>query len=192
MGLDMYLNKMPRYKYATANDVYAVESYLDWKKAKKDKSPYANCTFYEWCHMDKPSKEHIDFYSKYYEKKYSEWDIEKKYGHMGIIDNVAYWRKQNAIHRWFVDNIQDGEDDCMYHAEVTKNDLRELLSLCQRVLLDNSLANDLLPTQGGFFFGDTTYDEWYLQGIQETVDQIYKIFNTTDFEKEMIYYRSSW
>ena len=37
MGLDMYLNKMPRYKGATANDVAAVENYLDWKKAKKEK-----------------------------------------------------------------------------------------------------------------------------------------------------------
>ena len=33
MGLDMYLNKMPRYKNATARDVAAVENYLDWMKA---------------------------------------------------------------------------------------------------------------------------------------------------------------
>ena len=27
MGLDMYLERMPRYKKATANDVYAIENY---------------------------------------------------------------------------------------------------------------------------------------------------------------------
>ena len=26
--------------------------------------------------------------------------------------NVAYWRKFNALHNWFVNNIQDGKDDC--------------------------------------------------------------------------------
>lgn len=35
MGLDMYLNRMPRYKKATASDVSAIENYLDWQKAKK-------------------------------------------------------------------------------------------------------------------------------------------------------------
>lgn len=192
MGLDMYLNKMPRYKDATASDVAAVENYLEWIKAKEEGSEYANCTFYDFCHMDEPSQEHIDFYSKFYEHKYSDWDTEKKYGWSRIMDQVAYWRKQNAIHRWFVENMQDGEDDCDYHAEVTKEDLRDLLNLCNRILHNKSLASELLPTQGGFFFGETAYDDWYMDGIQYTADKIYEIFNTTDFEKEMIYYISSW
>ena len=25
---------------------------------------------------------------------------------------VCEWRKANAIHKWFVDHVQDGEDDC--------------------------------------------------------------------------------
>jgi hypothetical protein len=25
---------------------------------------------------------------------------------------VAYWRKANAIHSWFVQNVQDGVDEC--------------------------------------------------------------------------------
>ena len=180
----MYLTKMPRYKDATAKDVYAVENYLDWMKAKENNSPYANCTFYEWCHMDMPPQEYIDFYSKYYEYA--------GYGMYQIMKRVAYWRKQNAIHKFFVDAIQGGEDDCDYHSEVTENDLRELLNLCTRVLANHKLANVLLPTQGGFFFGAEEYDEWYFQGLQDTVDQIYQIFNTTDFNKEMVYYRSSW
>ena len=180
----MYLDKMPRYKDATARDVYAVESYLDWQQAKKNGSSYADCTFYEWCHMEEPKQEYIDFYSKYYECT--------EYGFYRIAKKVAYWRKQNAIHQFFVDLVQDGEDDCRYHSEVTEEVLRELLSLCHRVLLNKKLASVLLSTQGGFFFGDTTYDEWYFQGIRDTIDQIYQILNTTDFEKEMVYYISSW
>ena len=33
-----------------------------------------------------------------------------------IIESVGYWRKANHIHKWFVDNVQNGEDDCKeYH-----------------------------------------------------------------------------
>src|SRR5210317_2053350 len=30
----------------------------------------------------------------------------------GVTEEVGYWRKANHIHKWFVDNCQDGEDDC--------------------------------------------------------------------------------
>lgn len=29
-----------------------------------------------------------------------------------IVEEVAYWRKFNALHSWFVDNCGNGEDDC--------------------------------------------------------------------------------
>ena len=28
---------------------------------------------------------------------------------------VGYWRKANAIHKWFVDHVQNGQDDCGQH-----------------------------------------------------------------------------
>ena len=30
----------------------------------------------------------------------------------GIEFNVGYWRKANAIHNWFVENVQKYDDDC--------------------------------------------------------------------------------
>ena len=32
---------------------------------------------------------------------------------------VAYWRKANAIHSWFVENCQDGVDECQYSNEIS-------------------------------------------------------------------------
>ena len=29
-----------------------------------------------------------------------------------VVEEAGYWRKANAIHRWFVENVQDGKDDC--------------------------------------------------------------------------------
>ena len=50
----------------------------------------------------------------------------------------------------------------------------------------------LLPTQGGFFFGGTEYDNWYMRGVEDTIDILTRVLETTDFEKEMVYYVSSW
>jgi hypothetical protein len=135
MGLDMYLNRMPRYRGATADDVDAVESYLDWIAAKANGSENANCTFEEWCGRKKaPSQSYIEFYADFYKAYYSEWDTEHKCPWTRIHEQVGYWRKANQIHNWFVKNIQDGVDDCNYHREVTEEDLNELLDICKRVL----------------------------------------------------------
>ena len=49
-----------------------------------------------------------------------------------ILQEVGYWRKANAIHNWFVENIQKGEDDCKeYYVPYEK--LVELLKICKEV-----------------------------------------------------------
>ena len=226
MGLDMYLNKMPRYKGVTVKQISAIENYFDWVKAKEDGKDYANCTFKEWCGCDLsdlPSIEAIEFYRQFYENKYSVWDTAHKYGFVRIMEQVGYWRKANAIHNWFVDHVQDGEDDCDYHQEVTQGVLYDLLTACETVLAscemeegkikngytfkngeeianfvegkyvkDTNVAEKLLPTASGFFFGSTDYDEYYIEDIKSTIDIVTRVLETTDFEKEMLYYVSSW
>ena len=109
---------------------------------------------------------------------------------------VGYWRKANAIHKWFVDNCQDGQDDCKRYY-VRKDKLKELRELCKNVLDKSDLnienpetANTLLPTQGGFFFGNTDYDEYYCSDIKSTlkiIDYCLSLDEGWDF-----YYHSSW
>ena len=223
MGLDMYLERMPRFEYATAKDVSAVEDYFDWKRAKEEGSEYAQGSFRDWANKDTPPKKYRDFYKEFYKTTYSEWDTEHKYPWTRIMEQIGYWRKANQIHNWFVENVQDGEDDCCYHNEVTKEILEELLDTCQRVLdscemidamvntgfeyhnrkktiimeegkivADPSVAEELLPTTCGFFFGGTDYDEYYVDDIKHTIDVITKVLETTDFETQMVYYVSSW
>jgi len=104
---------------------------------------------------------------------------------------VAYWRKSNQIHNWFVENVQDGEDDCGEYY-VARESLETLLSICREVLADNSKADELLPTQGGFFFGGTDYDEWYFQGVEYTVTRLERILKDPVFNKMEFYYHASW
>jgi hypothetical protein len=103
---------------------------------------------------------------------------------------VAYWRKSNQIHAWFVENCQNGEDDCR-EAYVSREQLTELIDLCKRVLADHSLAEELLPSQAGFFFGSTEYDEWYFGDIEQTVTMLEAVLRETP-EDWNFSYQSSW
>lgn len=53
---------------------------------------------------------------------------------------VMYWRKANAIHGWFVKNIQNGVDDCG-HYEVESKHLRALQAVCLDVLSQAELVD---------------------------------------------------
>jgi hypothetical protein len=102
---------------------------------------------------------------------------------------AGYWRKANQIHAWFVKNVQKGVDDCGdYH--LTRDDLRQLRDTCTQVLADPTKAEELLPTQRGFFFGGTDYDEYYLADLENTItiiDRALSLHDQWDF-----LYHSSW
>ena len=140
-----------------------------------------------------------------------------------IIEEVMYWRKANAIHKWFVDNCGDGEDNCQ-EIYVSRNSLKRLLDICEtiiekcplvkgevkngetydaktkkwipnmydgKVLTNIEVAKELLPTQEGFFFGGTDYDEYYMDDIVRTRDILKKELEA-DEDWGSYYYEASW
>jgi len=184
MGLDMYINKIKRFKNATLKDVYAVDSMISLIDYRKRHPEYKG-SFSDWCGQDEePSQEMMDFYSAQIK--------DDEYGYPHCYEQVAYWRKANAIHNWFVKHVQGGEDDCDVHREITAEDLLSLCNLCMIVKKEPKMAKTLLPTRSGFFFGDTEYDDWYMEDIDNTIEQIEKILEETDFSTEALYYVSSW
>jgi hypothetical protein len=102
---------------------------------------------------------------------------------------VGYWRKANAVHKWFVDNVQGGADECQ-KSPVSREDITQLRDICQKIIDDSALASKLLPTQEGFFFGNTDYNDWYIEDLKETVkicDTALSLPNQWE-----LYYQSSW
>lgn len=111
-----------------------------------------------------------------------------------VVDiQVGYWRKANAIHDWFVNNCQGGEDDCR-KVHVSRESLIELRDACQEVLNSKSnkdVAEEFLPTASGFFFGGTEYDEYYWEYVESTVTLINTLLITIPETWDFIY-QSSW
>lgn len=72
-----------------------------------------------------------------------------------VIYEAMYWRKANAIHAWFVKNVQDGEDDCG-HYYVSIEDLTKLRDICAAVIENTKLKSGSIKigevsTNGGEF-----------------------------------------
>ena len=61
-----------------------------------------------------------------------------------------------------------------------------------KIIANPEIAQRLLPTTGGFFFGSEEYDQYYMDDIDETIKQLTDILHNTDFEKEIVFYHSSW
>ncbi len=97
---------------------------------------------------------------------------------------------QIKYHIWFVDNVQNGEDDCNEY-DVSIEQLRNLLEVCKEVKQDNKLAETLLPTTEGFFFGGTSYGEYYFEDIEYTIEILEKAIEGYNYEDDFCY-RSSW
>jgi hypothetical protein len=107
-----------------------------------------------------------------------------------IVCEAMYWRKANSIHYWFVQNVQNGDDDCKEYY-VSREKLESLIGVCEEVLANPSKADDLLPIAQGFFFGSTKIDDWYWDDIKETIGTIRRLLSNTSDEWEF-YYASSW
>lgn len=128
------------------------------------------------------------------------------------------WRKSNHIHKWFIDNVQNGNDDCNSYL-FSENKLEEFLEVLKKVdnihksILSDELENPTgkvyndikqgykeelektLPTESGFFFGSTDYDEYYFESILEAIEVIEEELKFVKENKNLnidYEYNSSW
>jgi hypothetical protein len=136
-----------------------------------------------------------------------------------IVEQVAYWRKFNALHNWIVDNCAEGIDECqeICISQDKMKDLSKTLKKAKRVLSKASLKKetiqigmnkdgdifsdidvydcedeirDILPPASGFFFGSTQIDEYYKSEVERTIEIIDTLLRE-DAEGDF-FYQASW
>jgi hypothetical protein len=116
----------------------------------------------------------------------------ESYG-VSISATAIYWRKANAIHKWFVDTLAKGVDECQ-DIYVERKDLETLRNLVSMVVASKNVAvaQEHLPTTSGFFFGNTDYDEWYWYDMEYTLKELNRVLAVTDNYETNFVYRASW
>ena len=165
MGLDMYLSARKHINK------------IDWSKLDRDSdTKYSEATIPQW--NDVVNAAGVDTLV----------DEESIYG-VDVSVNVAYWRKCNQIHNWFVNTVQRGEDDCGEYYVAHKH-LKQLVNDCTLAITNKD--PNILPPREGFFFGNTDIDEWYWKDLMDTINQLQPIIDRPDFENLSFYYQSSW
>lgn len=136
------------------------------------------------------------------------------------LSGVIYWRKANAIHKYFVDYgaIQSNGVPNVGYYYIDRTDLINLVERITAILngekhketdnyfdvvemkevnkeveynLDKKLAAQLLPTESGFFFGSTEYDYWYHKNLARTLNLIKRELAAVP-DNETWYYYASW
>lgn len=83
---------------------------------------------------------------------------------------IGYFRKVNFLVKFFESKGFDVEHQTPL--SISKEDVLDLLSRCNKVIEDNSKAKELLPTMHGFFFGSTDYDEYYYRNVKRVKEYI--------------------
>jgi hypothetical protein len=159
MGLDMYIFKVKKTKH-TIDELHEL-----------DREPNPNDPkIVEFLPLDQP---YPDTFKDYYT----------------IFHQVAYWRKFNALHNWFVTHVQVGIDNCA-HYELDKDVLIDLLETLLNTKSEND-PSEMMPVSG-FFFGSTDVDEYYWEHIEKAIDEISNLIDNTNWDKERLFYTSSW
>ena len=103
---------------------------------------------------------------------------------------IAYWRKFNALHAWFVKNLQDGVDECQPSRRITRQDVEQIIYILKTVKKTPMAAKVLLPSTDGFFFGSTEYDRFFIQDVYESIEVFQRMLEIVDTQE--LHYQSSW
>lgn len=105
-------------------------------------------------------------------------------------EQIGYFRKVNFLVAYFRDRGYNVEN--LELVLITKDDIIELLDRCNKVLENPSLAENLLPTEDGFFFGNTDYCQEYFEDLRKVkeylVEELLPQFDTL-YEDEKIYFQ---
>jgi ATP-dependent Lon protease len=90
--------------------------------------------------------------------------------------------------------------DLNYYKEIYKDNKKMCNERCKPVLAKmeeirksfESVAQEMLPTTTGFFFGSQAYREYYVADLKDIVEIFTKVLDETDFDIDQIFMYCWW
>lgn len=219
MGLDMYLNKFPRTSYFTLEELQVIIS--KHKSQIRDGLPLsfsdtnftqeqqdaarklienAGVSFYDWDDGHQFPQSSLQSEVGYWRKANAVHDFFVQTVQGGV-DDCDY---HDEVTREVLEELRDRcqriiESTVMVnskirngmHYDFESNTWQEILE-DGRVVINPEVCDAELPTQSGFFFGSTDYDEYYMEDITYTYELCERLLKEIDFDNNMLFYISSW
>lgn len=209
MGLDIFIHKVKNVRNSKCEPLKSIKEYAEINAQRaKDKIK----AFADTCIKDLESlKDNAESYKVAYDKifnvkikEYTKcyWIVEKMQERVHSVQEVkeffddfidfyypeedAYFRKVNFIYKYFQYKLED--EQCF----IEKEDLLDIIERCEKVLADDTQAEELLPTQCGFFFGSTDYDDYYFDNVADCKKQMEHLLEDFDDNTDIIYVVMSW
>lgn len=104
------------------------------------------------------------------------------------LQKTNYFIKYNFLYGFF--EKREGWCEEPRICIIYKEDIEELVKRLKTVNDDHSKAEELLPTNDGFFFGSLDYDEYYFECINNCLNEMEILLRTMDEHSKMMVYFS--
>lgn len=101
-------------------------------------------------------------------------------------ESIWMGRKENHIQQFMEGEV--GEVVNCGYLVLEREHIERLVDRLKRVDADHSLAGAVLPTQAGFFYGSTDYDEWYFSDVKEELKFFSEILEEWDENSAYAYW----
>lgn len=178
MGLDIFFNKAEKSNFMVENAIN--EFYKKWDvdmAYDKTKKIARSLGIEDRLHIE----EHLYTNEKNEVVKYV--TAERK-----DTSDVMYFRKHNWLLPFF------GYVENCTNKVISKDDVELFISAAEKVLekKDVETAKELIPTESGFFFGNTEYDEWYFKGIEKDLEEFRNCFANMDWDNDVLLMHCWW
>ena len=166
MGLDINFYRIKRADFDRYN-----EDFKNWKESEPESCRMSNSEFDALSAEDKLAAE---------KEIQAHYDAMPEFGQAYGVQEVGYFRKVNFLLPYF------GYGKNCSFCECTLEDVETLLSFCRKILKHKSKkqADYLLPTESGFFYGSTEYDESYFEDVKDVREWCKRILKEFDNDSD--------
>ena len=209
MGLDIFIHKVKNVRNSKYEPLKSIKEYaeINTQRAKDKIKAFADTCIKDLESLKDNAESYKVAYDKIFNVKIKEytkcyWIVEKMQERVHSVQEVkeffddfidfyypeedAYFRKVNFIYKYFQFKLVD--EQCF----IEKEDLLDIIERCEQVLADDTKAEELLPTQCGFFFGSTDYDDYYFDNVADCKKQMEHLLEDFDDNTDIIYVVMSW
>ena len=178
MAFTSYFHRTLRYQNLEYKDIKIIEKHYELSNAIRENTNKGCTTLKEWCNIEEyeiPDQRAIDYYKSEYKLREKFNEIYGNYSTYSVIEEIGHVREMHFMHKWIKDNLLNSTNTKLSAIELTKENIEQLLKICEHQSLEKQYSSKIEHIN-----------------ITKTNELLKYILETTDFEKQIIFYNTLW